>query len=89
MVISGHLWLVHYCLVVQFHHLEKYDFVSWDDDSIYDEMENKTCLKPPTRSKYDGGLPVICATAFKMLPAFNPFAVEHQHFCKRSTGKSW
>ena len=33
-------------------------------------------------------IPVLCATALKMLPAFNPFAVEHQHFCIRSPGKS-
>ena len=27
-------------------HLEKYEFVSWDNYPIY-EMENKTCSKPP------------------------------------------
>ena len=30
-------------------YLEKYDFVSWDDDIPIYEMENKISLKPPTR----------------------------------------
>jgi hypothetical protein len=29
--------------------LKKNEFVSWDDDIPIYEMENKTCLKPPTR----------------------------------------
>ena len=33
-----------------YNHLEKYEFVSWDDYPIY-EMENKQCLKPPTSEK--------------------------------------
>ena len=35
-------------LVVQFHHLEKYEFVNGKDDIPY-MMENQTCSKPPTR----------------------------------------
>ena len=30
---------------------EKYEFVSWDDFSYYGKQNS--CLKPPTRSKYD------------------------------------
>jgi len=35
-------------LVGGFYHLEKYEFVSWDDD-IPNIWNNKKCLKLPTR----------------------------------------
>ena len=35
-------------LVGGFHHLEKYDS-QWEGLHTINEMENKTCLKPPTR----------------------------------------
>jgi hypothetical protein len=38
-----------YWLVVQCAHLEKYEFVNGKDDNPY-IMENKKCLKPPTRN---------------------------------------
>jgi hypothetical protein len=36
-------------LVGGFNHLEKYEFVSWEGCPPVYEMENKKCLKPPTR----------------------------------------
>ena len=37
-------------MVGGFNHLEKYEFVNGKDDIPYN-MENKKCLKPPTRKK--------------------------------------
>jgi len=39
--------VVNIWLVVQENHLEKYDFISWDDD--IPNMEKKQCSKPPIR----------------------------------------
>ena len=39
------IWFV---VLTNFNHLEKYEFVNGKNDIPY-FMENKTCLKPPTR----------------------------------------
>ena len=43
---DGHIYIYTY-LVGGLNHLEKYELVNWKDYPIY-EMENQTCLKPPT-----------------------------------------